>query len=398
MAVIVGDPEQGSTLAVATVIANAEPSQSLSTSIATLPPGVRVLVADDDPLIRKALTKNLTRIGFEVHPADDGAPAIALAESTPPDIAVVDLTMPTSGLEVVRRLKEMYGSAVHVTVLSGRDDEETRMTAFDAGADDFLVKPVPIAELRRRIAASARGQQAYVQARQARDRADRLLAYSAEASALLAHDLNNGLAVALSNMSYLAQSVHLDEDQDQALGSTLRALKRMAGLVANFVDIGRFEDAQVKPHRTRVSVRTLLLEVMSVHAPSMGKGIRHAISCNPELTGDFDEALIERVLHNLVGNAARYCNPGGTIRLSAEPWTHPDRQAGVELCVTNSGPTIPEAVRPSLFAKYARGSNGKRGLGLYFCRLACEAHGGNIAYEVTPEGSAFRVRISGPSD
>jgi two-component system sensor histidine kinase/response regulator len=387
---LIGEPEIGTQ--------SGEHALAVSASTAAVPPGVRVLVADDDPLIRRALVKNLTRIGFEVHPADDGAPAIALAETTPPDIAVVDLTMPTSGLEVVRRLKELYGSAVHVTVLSGRDDEETRMTAFDAGADDFLVKPIPIAELRRRIAASARSQQAYVQARQARDRADRLLAYSAEASALLAHDLNNGLAVALSNMTYLAQTVTLDEDQDQALGSTLRALKRMAGLVANFVDIARFEDAQVKPRATRIAIRELLLEVMSVHAPSIGKGIRHSVTCDPELFGFFDEALIERVLHNLVGNAVRYCNPGGLIKLAAEPWLQPERQAGVELQVINTGPTIPDAMRGTLFAKYARGNNGKRGLGLYFCRLACDAHGGSIGYEATAEGSLFVIRIPGPTE
>ena len=62
-----------------------------------IPQGVRVLVADDDALIRRAISQALTRLGFEIMVADDGATAIAMAEHTRPDLAVVDLTMPTSG-------------------------------------------------------------------------------------------------------------------------------------------------------------------------------------------------------------------------------------------------------------------------------------------------------------
>jgi len=61
--------------------------------------------------------------------------------------------------------------------------------------------------------------------------------------------------------------------------------------------------------------------------------------------------------------------------------------------VQNSGPHIPEEVRLNLFGKYQRGSNGKRGMGLYFCRLACEAHGGSIEHDSAPEGPMFRIRL-----
>jgi two-component system, sensor histidine kinase and response regulator len=356
--------------------------------------GVRVLVVDDDPRVRKSTAAMLGRVGFHVVTADDGAPAIAQAETTPPDLAIVDLNMPTNGLEVVRRIKQLHGAAVYVAVLSGQDDDETRTRCFDAGADDVLVKPTSLPELRRRMIAAARSQQAYVQARLARERADRLLAYGAEASALLAHDLNNGLAVALSNMTYLSSVLTLGDDQQQALGSTLRALRRMSGLVANFVDISRFEDAAVKPRCAVTSVREMMLEVIDVHAPSLGRQIQTSVTCDPSLQGFFDGALIERVLHNLVGNAVRYCKPGGHIRLLA---TVPDPAdpMSVEISVNNTGPRIPDELRTSLFAKYARGSNGKRGIGLYFCRLACEAHGGSIDYRPGDEGPAFVLRLPG---
>jgi two-component system sensor histidine kinase/response regulator len=377
----------------APVAVSAEPVANASAIHVAMPQGVRVLVVDDDPRVRRIVVGSLVRVGFHVVAADDGTPAIAAAESSAPDVAVVDLGMPTSGYQVVRRLKELYGAAVHVAVLSGRDDEDTRLAAFDCGADDFLVKPLSVAELRRRVMAAARTQQAFIDARLARERADRLLAYSAEAAALLAHDLNNGLQVALSNITYLSQVIDVGDDEKQAMESTLRALRRMSGLVANFVDIARFEDAAVKPRAAPTQVRDMLLDVMSVHSPSLSRGVRHVVACEPDLVGHFDHALIERVLHNLVGNAVRYCNPGGVIRLTGKPWERPGEPNGVEILVQNSGPHIPDDLRQSLFGKYQRGSNGKRGMGLYFCRLAADAHGGTIEHEATAEGPQFRIRL-----
>lgn len=366
-----------------------------SDSVATVPSGVRVLVADDDPRVRRAIATLVSRLGWEVRAVDDGAAAIALGEGTPFDLAVIDLSMPTSGLEVVRRLKTLYGSAVHVEILSGTDDREVRLAAFDAGADGFLVKPIPTAELGRRLIASARNQQAYIEARQAREQADRLLAWGTEAAALLAHDLNNGLAVALANATFLAQVVTLGEDDRDVLTSILRALRRMSGLVANFVDIARFEDDALRPRAAPVDVQGLLDEVMGVHAPSIVRGIRHVVRCTPGLTGFLDEALVARVLHNLVGNALRYCNAHGEIRLEGSPWIRPGHPGGVELRVQNTGPLIDPALASRLFGKYSLGKDGQRGLGLYFCRLACEAHGGGVRYEATPAGPSFVLSFPG---
>lgn len=361
------------------------------------PSGVRILVVDDDPRVRRAIANAMSRIGFHVFTAEDGGPALTIAEQTPPDLAIVDFNMPTPGVEVVRKLKALHGPAIWIAVLSGQDDEETRNACFDAGADDVLVKPATIAELRRRMTAAARTQQAYVETRLAAERTDRLLAYGAEAAAMLAHDLNNGLAVALSNMTYLHEVVQLGEDETQALVATANALRRMSGLVANFVDIARFEDAAVKPQVVPTNIRALIHEVIDVHAATPVRAIRFEVECDPALLAACDAALIERVLHNLVGNAIRYCNTGGIIRVTAQSWDPLDPN-GVEITVYNSGPLVPPALRDKLFTKYAKGTNGKRGFGLYFCRLACEAHGGTIDYRTAgPDGSTFVIRLPGRS-
>jgi signal transduction histidine kinase len=369
-----------------------------------VPGGVRVLVVDDDPVVCRQTAAGLERAGFQVVTADDGALAMVQAGATPPDLAIVDLEMPTSGLDVVRHLKVLFGSAVHVIVLTGHDDEATRAKAFDAGTDDFVVKPAPLSELRRRLIAAARNQQAFVDSRLAREQADRRIAYGAEASALLAHDLNNGLAVALSNLKYLVDVFGepsdgivptVGPDEIDAIASTLRSLRKMSGLVANFVDIGRFEDAAVKPLREVTSLEALARSVIDVHAQSIPKGVVCDINVVPaDLRGNFDSALIERVLHNLIGNAVRYCRAPGWIRLAARRWREED-DGSVELTVQNNGPDIPLEIGKTLFDKYVTGRGGKRGMGLYFCRLACEAHGGSVEHSPTPGGPSFVIRLPG---
>ncbi len=116
---------------------------------------VRVLIADDDPMIRRTLASALGRVGFDVATAADGGSALRLAEIATPDIAVVDLNMPRGGVEVVRELKSSHGAAMFVAVLTGEDCEETRSACLAAGADAVLLKPLSAIELRRRLLAAA---------------------------------------------------------------------------------------------------------------------------------------------------------------------------------------------------------------------------------------------------
>jgi len=336
----------------------------------------------------------MSRVGFHVFSADDGAPALEIARHTPPDVAIIDFNMPTPGLDVVKQLKALHGPAIYVAVLSGHDDEETRTACFAAGADDVLSKPANMTELKRRMVAAARTQQARVESRLARERVDRLLAYGAQASAMLVHDLDTGLAVALSNLLSLHGELRLGEDEARALTSAVQALRRMSGLVANFVGIARFEDAAVKPRTSTTHVRDLLQGVVRLHAAVPASPVRFEVDCDPELVGIFDPALIERVLHNLIGNALRHCGIDGVIRLSARPWD-PLSSSGVELAVFHTGPQIPESLRDGLFGKSAEDGRLERGFDLYFCRLACEAHGGTISYRPTEGGPTFQVRLPG---
>jgi len=111
----------------------------------------RVLLADDEPGVRRSMETSLSRAGFEVTAVDDGAPAIALADSSAFAIVLVDLQMRTGGLAVIRHYKERFGAAVYCAVLSGEDDEDTRAACLEAGADEVFCKPLPASVLRHRL-------------------------------------------------------------------------------------------------------------------------------------------------------------------------------------------------------------------------------------------------------
>lgn len=111
----------------------------------------RVLLADDEPGVRRAIVASLSRAGFEVTAVDDGAPAIALADASPFPIVIVDLRMRTGGLTVIRHIKQRHGVGVYCAVLSGEDDDDTRAACLAAGADEVFCKPIPAGVLRHRL-------------------------------------------------------------------------------------------------------------------------------------------------------------------------------------------------------------------------------------------------------
>jgi DNA-binding response OmpR family regulator len=115
---------------------------------------IRVLIADDDPMVRRTLSTALARVGFDVCTSPDGHAALRLAEIAPPDIALIDLNMPMGGTELIGKLKAMHQGSIYVAVLSGDDYEEIHTICKRAGADEVLVKPISPVELRRRLMAA----------------------------------------------------------------------------------------------------------------------------------------------------------------------------------------------------------------------------------------------------
>jgi two-component system response regulator MprA len=117
----------------------------------------RVLVVDDEPAVRTALERALRLDAYEVELAADGREALdRLAGGAPPDAVVLDVAMPhVDGLEVCRRLRDA-GDRTPVLMLTARDAVDDRVAGLDAGADDYLVKPFALKELKARLRALLR--------------------------------------------------------------------------------------------------------------------------------------------------------------------------------------------------------------------------------------------------
>jgi two-component system, OmpR family, KDP operon response regulator KdpE len=117
--------------------------------------GARILVADDEVAIGRAVETNLSRHGFQVRAAHDGRSALENLASFRPDLILLDLGLPDmDGFDIIRRIRS--GSSTPIIVLSVRGQERDKVQALDLGADDYLTKPFGVDELLARVRVALR--------------------------------------------------------------------------------------------------------------------------------------------------------------------------------------------------------------------------------------------------
>lgn len=117
---------------------------------------MRVLIAEDDRSVRESLARAMRLEGYEVVTANDGAAALESIRAAPPDIAVLDVSMPAvDGLTVCRVLRS-EGSVLPILMLTARTEPSDRIAGLDAGADDYVTKPFDLGELFARLRALTR--------------------------------------------------------------------------------------------------------------------------------------------------------------------------------------------------------------------------------------------------
>jgi DNA-binding response OmpR family regulator len=115
----------------------------------------RVLIVDDEPMVRDVLARYLEREGFDVQTAEDGQAALDLAANTPPDLVVLDVMLPrVDGMEVLRRIREQRD--VPVVLLTAKGEQIDRIVGLELGADDYVTKPFSPREVVARVRAVLR--------------------------------------------------------------------------------------------------------------------------------------------------------------------------------------------------------------------------------------------------
>jgi signal transduction histidine kinase len=210
-----------------------------------------------------------------------------------------------------------------------------------------------------------------------------------ETASLLVHDLKNPMTVILSNLEYLTEefrevpvAAHIGEALTDASSGARRGLR----LIGNLLDLSRLEQQRFVPDRIAIDIGALLREVSGHRRAQARAGqVTVEVIADPELRVEGDEDLLMRVVENIFDNALRYTPAGGRIVLRGH---RVGERAQLRVC--NTGDSIPAEVASRVFEKYSQGRTlaGRRmnlGLGLYFCRLAVEAHGGRIWTETSSE-------------
>lgn len=215
---------------------------------------------------------------------------------------------------------------------------------------------------------------------------------------LLVHDLKSPLGAVLINASYLGSDECTEEERSGLIDEVLAATQTMRRMVMDMLDVMRVDGTRLVPKRRAVGIASLLRDAAKAALAQARVSKHHVeIEVPPEsATASIDPDLCRRVIENLLDNALKYAPEGTGITLRAEV-----DGGEVRFEVLDEGPGIPEAERERIFEPYARlerdqGHSGRqsRGLGLSFCKLAVEAHGGQVSVrERAPTGAAFLVRI-----
>lgn len=363
-------------------------------------PVADLLVVDDVLANLRLLAGLLRRCGYKVRPAPSGAIALRAAAAAPPDLVLLDVNMPgLDGFEVCRRLRSLPGlEDVPVLFLSARDEVGDKLEAFRAGAVDYLSKPFHFEEVQARV-------QTHLELRRARRELAARYGELRRAEAMrdtlahmIVHDLRSPLCGVRGMIELVegSQRVQLPPEQREHLRLAHRTCTRLLEDISTLLDLGRLEAGRMPLDLAEHDLGRLVEEAWEVLG-GLGteRRLERALPARP-VRLRCDGALVRRVAHNLLANALRFSPREAplVVRLEATE----DR---ARLEVVDQGPGIPPEQRARIFDKYAQAealaAEGRRyasGLGLAFCKLAVEAHGGRVGVESElGQGSTFWVEL-----
>ncbi len=375
------------------------------TGPADTPARTTILVVDDDRRNRQLARAYLERL-YEVVEAEDGASALEVLGSQSIDLVLLDVMMPgMSGFECCREIKkrhsEPYLPVILLTALSERED---RHRGLEAGADDFLGKPMDTHELMLRVRTflRLRAQDVELRRREATIRSQledlrELDGLKDDLVSLLVHDLRNPLTGILGFLTIMredTQDVAMQDDLDRAVQATVKLRETIEDLLqVRLLEEGRIHlDAQ--PH----SVRALVSDALTtVAGAAEERHIALRLKVDEDVAMIFDLKLVRRAIENILINALKYSPRGAPVEISVNT---PDQ--GVAIEISDRGPGIPDAYKSDLFEKFAR--VGKQdsartgfGLGLYLVKLVASAHGGHASVrDREGGGSTFELFLPLP--
>ncbi|HXI11155.1 MAG TPA: response regulator [Thermoanaerobaculia bacterium] len=380
----------------------AAPDSSLLKQRPPLEPG-HLLVVDDDPSNRDVLSRRLRREGHVVEAAGSGRDALECVRNTAFDLVLLDIMMPEmDGYEVLRLMKaDERLHHIPVIMISALNEEQSVVRCIEAGAEDYLTKPFNPTLLRARIGAC-------LEKKRGRDRETLLFDQLGEnykrlqvveelrddMRNMIVHDLRTPLTAVILGVDMLEKHGDLNPAQREMMAIAAGGGKTLLGMVNDLLDVEKMASSSTKLQYEELSPDSLVAgaieQVCSLAEGSDTRLVSDVTPGLPFLQGD--ENKLSRTLVNLIANAIKF-TPSGSVTISV----FMEGDDFMRFAVRDTGEGIPPEAFERIFEKFGQVGSSKKvgtGLGLAFCKLAVEAHGGRIKVESTPGvGSTFSFTI-----
>ena len=368
-----------------------------------------LLVVDDLEQNRDVLARRLERQGHQIVTAASGEDALGLLAGGGVDLVLLDIMMPgMDGYEVLRRIKaDPALNHTPVLMVSALDQMDSIVRCVEIGAADYLAKPFDPTLLKARVGACLRDKRAhdrearlFEELQRSYRRLQELERLRDDLTGMIVHDLRTPLTSLLSGMQTVPLAGDLNPDQAEMVDLAVEGGQTLLGMINDLLDVNKMEDGSLALEYVDLTAADLIERAVGqVALLARNKGISLATEVAPDLApfrGDEDK--LRRTLVNLVGNAIKFTPKGGTITLAAR------REAAgndaLLFSVRDTGEGIPKEAFGRIFEKFGQVENRKAGramstgLGLTFCKMVAEAHGGRIGVESElGAGSTFSFTV-----
>ena len=268
------------------------------------------------------------------------------------------------------------------------------LTLLEPGPERFSPMDAQVLSLlANRIGTTITLLECQTRASSSEERFQNLLRDRQDLAAILVHDLQGPAGNVVTSLEMIQEQLGQERDSNLAalVDIAVRSSRHLQSLIESLLDISRLETGQMVPDRRALQVGKVIDQVLDLSAPEFEeRRVEPVVELEPGLPAMLaNESMIQRVLYNLLDNALKQSKQNQTITIRA---TGDPGNSAVLICVADQGPGIPEEFRARIFEKFQRversPSSKGLGLGLAFCKLAVEAHGGRIWVEDCIEGGA----------
>jgi two-component system sensor histidine kinase/response regulator len=358
----------------------------------------RILVVDDEPANVELLARRLEALGAEALRAMNGEEALATAAREMPDLILLDVMMPgIGGLETCRRLKINDKTApIPVIFATALTDAADLSKGFEVGGYDYITKPIEPIELAARVRGAIFTKRLQDELRGTNETLRKVERSRQELVGMLGHDIRN-LANSLVAFLQLVRLGQLDPSRpefSELLGLSESNVTELLRMVNALLDVYKMEEGRLEPDPRLVPIEDLVTKsIQQLAAEARARGVEMECKTGDEMVY-VDETLLVRVFTNLLANSVKHTPSGGKATVEstapADGW--------ITVRVRDTGPGIPAADGDNIFDRFYQTAGGRSrggtGLGLAFCKLAVELHGGTIRV-VNPgqQGAIIEMRL-----